>query len=41
MLEKWLKKGGFAQCPNKECKYKHVLETPAPAETQDPQPAVV
>jgi DNA topoisomerase-1 len=26
LVEKWLKKGGFAQCPNTECKYKRELE---------------
>ncbi len=26
MVEKWLKSGGFAQCPNGECKHKRVLE---------------
>jgi len=26
MIEKWLKAGGVAQCPNGECKYKHPLE---------------
>ncbi len=25
LLEKWLKAGAFAQCPNAECKYKHEL----------------
>jgi len=25
MIEKWLKAGGFAQCPNGECKYKRPL----------------
>jgi len=25
MIEKWLKAGGFAQCPNGECKYKHPI----------------
>jgi DNA topoisomerase-1 len=32
MVEKWLKAGGFAQCPNKECKYKHPLEIEKPVE---------
>jgi DNA topoisomerase-1 len=32
LVEKILKSGHFAQCPNKECKYKRTLE-PAPAET--------
>ncbi len=26
MVEKWLKAGGFAQCPNAECKFKRELE---------------
>jgi DNA topoisomerase I len=25
LIEKWLKAGGFAQCPNGECKYKRPL----------------
>jgi DNA topoisomerase I len=30
LIEKWLKAGGVAQCPNSECKYKKPLE-PVPA----------
>src|SRR5258708_2204502 len=30
MVEKWLKAGPVAQCPNAECKYKHPLEQPVP-----------
>ena len=26
LVEKWLKKGGFAQCPNAECKFKREIE---------------
>ncbi|BDC51244.1 DNA topoisomerase 1 [Bryobacterales bacterium F-183] len=29
LIEKYLKAGAFAQCPNKECKYKHPIEQPA------------
>jgi DNA topoisomerase-1 len=29
LIEKYLKAGAFAQCPNPECKYKHPLEIPA------------
>ncbi|MGA2434180.1 MAG: type I DNA topoisomerase [Bryobacteraceae bacterium] len=32
LIEKWLKSGHFAQCPNAECKYKRELE-PAPEAT--------
>jgi DNA topoisomerase-1 len=32
LIEKYLKAGAFAQCPNPECKHKHPLEQPAPAE---------
>lgn len=31
LIEKYLKAGTFAQCPNKECKYKHPIEVPAGA----------
>jgi DNA topoisomerase-1 len=31
MIEKWLKAGGFAQCPNAECKYKRPLPVEVPA----------
>ena len=31
LIEKFLKAGPFAQCPNKECKYKHPLELPPEA----------
>jgi DNA topoisomerase-1 len=31
LIEKFLKAGPFAQCPNKECKFKHPLELPAEA----------
>jgi DNA topoisomerase-1 len=31
LIEKFLKAGPVAQCPNKECKYKHPLELPAEA----------
>jgi DNA topoisomerase I len=34
LIEKFLKSGPVAQCPNKECKYKHPLEQPA-AETKE------
>ncbi len=37
LIEKWLKSGPVAQCPNKECKYKHPIEQPADAEAL-PQP---
>ncbi len=30
MVEKWLKAGGVAQCPNAECKYKRPLEAAGP-----------
>ncbi len=36
LIEKWLKAGPVAQCPNKECKFKHPIEQPA-AEAE-PQP---
>jgi DNA topoisomerase-1 len=26
LLEKWLKSGGTLQCPNRECKFKKVVE---------------
>jgi len=26
LLEKWLKSGGSLQCPNRECKFKKVVE---------------
>ena len=28
LIEKWLKSGTFAQCPNAECKFKRALEVP-------------
>ena len=31
LIEKWLKAGPVAQCPNKECGYKHPLEVPVEA----------
>ena len=31
LIEKFLKAGPFAQCPNKECKFKHPLELPPEA----------
>jgi DNA topoisomerase-1 len=36
LIEKYLKAGAFAQCPNGECKYKRPLETTesAPVEAQ-------
>jgi hypothetical protein len=37
MVEKWLKAGPVAQCPNTECKFKRPLEVPVegqPAEAQ-------
>ncbi|MBS1833060.1 MAG: type I DNA topoisomerase, partial [Acidobacteria bacterium] len=34
LIEKYLKAGAFAQCPNKECKYKHPIEQPQPAAEQ-------
>jgi DNA topoisomerase-1 len=30
LIEKWLKAGPVAQCPNAECKHKHPLEQPQP-----------
>lgn len=33
LIEKHLKSGDWAQCPNKECGYKRELATPEPAET--------
>ncbi|HUQ91523.1 MAG TPA: type I DNA topoisomerase [Bryobacteraceae bacterium] len=30
MIEKWLKAGPVAQCPNPECKHKHPIEVAAP-----------
>jgi DNA topoisomerase-1 len=33
LVEKFLKSGHFAQCPNKGCKFKRELEPVAPAET--------
>ena len=33
MVEKWLKAGGFLQCPNNECKHKRVLEPVLEAES--------
>ncbi len=32
LIEKWLKAGPVAQCPNKECKYKREIEVAAPDE---------
>ena len=32
LIEKYLKAGAFAQCPNAECKYKHPIEVPVAAE---------
>ena len=32
MIEKWLKAGPVAQCPNKECKYKREIEVPVETE---------
>jgi DNA topoisomerase-1 len=32
LIEKFLKAGAFAQCPNAECKFKKALPPPAPAE---------
>jgi DNA topoisomerase-1 len=32
LIEKFLKAGAFAQCPNAECKYKKALPPPTPAE---------
>jgi DNA topoisomerase-1 len=32
LIEKYLKAGAFAQCPNAECKFKKPLPPPAPAE---------
>jgi len=32
LVEKYLKSGNWAQCPNKECSFKRPLEAPAPAE---------
>jgi DNA topoisomerase-1 len=29
MIEKWLKAGPMAQCPNAECKHKHPIDVPA------------
>jgi DNA topoisomerase-1 len=30
LIEKWLKAGPVAQCPNAECKHKHPIEQPTP-----------
>ncbi|MGA3023494.1 MAG: type I DNA topoisomerase [Bryobacteraceae bacterium] len=30
LIEKWLKAGPVAQCPNRECKHKHAIEQPQP-----------
>ena len=30
LIEKWLKAGPVAQCPNAECKFKHPIEPPTP-----------
>jgi DNA topoisomerase-1 len=30
LIEKWLKAGPVAQCPNNECKHKHPIEQPQP-----------
>jgi hypothetical protein len=30
MIEKYLKAGPMAQCPNPECKYKHPIEAATP-----------
>ena len=30
LIEKWLKAGPVAQCPNAECKHKHPIEQPQP-----------
>ena len=30
LIEKWLKAGPVAQCPNAECKHKHAIEQPQP-----------
>jgi len=32
MIEKFLKAGAFAQCPNDECKFKKPIEVAAPVE---------
>jgi DNA topoisomerase-1 len=37
LIEKFLKSGPVAQCPNPECKYKHPIEQPA--DTGTPEPA--
>ena len=39
LIEKWLKAGPVAQCPNAECKHKHPIENPN-APQPDPEPAV-
>ena len=38
LIEKYLKSGAWAQCPNKECKFKHELE-PAVAAAAEAVPA--
>jgi DNA topoisomerase-1 len=38
LLEKWLKSGPVATCPNAECKYKR--ELPKPEESSQPEPAM-
>jgi len=37
LIEKFLKSGPVAQCPNKECKYKHPLELPAAEAKETPE----
>ena len=41
LVEKFLKSGAFAQCPNNECKFKKPLEVTAPAEENAPAEASV
>jgi DNA topoisomerase-1 len=41
LIEKYLKAGAFAQCPNSECKFKKPLPAPAPDKTPAEAPAEV
>ena len=41
LIEKFLKSGAFAQCPNNECKFKKPLEVTAPSEENAPAEASV
>src|SRR5206468_3534291 len=41
LIEKFLKAGPVAQCPNAECKFKKPLELPPPGSVLETEPAVV